>query len=52
MTTLMDILQTLAKVFDNYGLSYSLNYVHRNIEDAADKELERMKEKEAISSRI
>ncbi len=50
--TLMDILQTLAKVFDNYGLSYSLNYVHRNIEDAADKELERMKEEAAISSRI
>lgn len=49
---LMDSIKTLAKLFDNYGLSYSLNFVHRNIEDAADKELERMKEEEAISSRI
>jgi len=49
---LMDSVKTLAKLFDNYGLSYSLNFVHRNIEDAADKELERMKEKEAIFSMI
>lgn len=49
--TLMDCIKLVSQVFDNYGLSYSLDFIHRNMEFALDKELERMKAEElSISS--
>ena len=44
--TLMDCIKLVSQVFDNYGLSYSLDFVHRNMEYALDEELERMKAEE------
>ena len=44
--TLMDCIKLVSQVFDNYGLSYSLDFVHRNMEYALDKELERIKAEE------
>lgn len=44
--TLMDCIKMVSQVFDNYGLSYSLDFVHRNMEYALDKELERIKAEE------
>ena len=49
--TLMDCIKLVSQVFDNYGLAYSLDFVHRNMEYALDEELERMKIEElSISS--
>lgn len=49
--TLMDCIKLVSQVFDNYGLAYALDFVHRNMEYALDEELERMKIEElSISS--
>lgn len=44
--TLMDCIKLVSQVFDNYGLSYSLDFVQRNMEYALDEELERIKAEE------
>lgn len=44
--TLMDCIKVVSLLFDNYGLSYALGFVKRNMAYALDTELERMKAEE------
>ena len=44
--TLMDFIQVICLLFDNYGLSFALGFVKRNMAYALDEELERMKAEE------
>lgn len=44
--TLMDCIKVVSLLFDNYGLSFALGFVKRNMAYALDEELERMKAEE------
>ena len=44
--TLMDCIKVVSLLFDNYGLSFAVGFVRRNMAYALDEELERMKAEE------
>ena len=44
--TLMDCIKAVCLLFDNYGLSFAVGFVRRNMAYALDEELERMKAEE------
>ena len=44
--TLMDCIKVVSLLFDNYGLSFAVGFVKRNMAYALDEELERMKAEE------
>lgn len=44
--TLMDSIKVVSLLFDNYGLSFAVGFVKRNMAYALDEELERMKAEE------
>ena len=44
--TLMDCIKVVSLLFDNYGLSFAVEFVRRNMSYALDEELERMKAEE------
>lgn len=44
--TLMDCIKVVSLLFDNYGLSFALEFVKRNMAYALDEEIERMKAEE------
>lgn len=43
---LMDCIKVVSLLFDNYGLSFAVEFVRRNMSYALDEELERMKAEE------
>lgn len=47
--TLIDSIKVVSQLFDNYGLSFALDFVHRNMEYALDEELERVKAGKLVS---
>lgn len=47
--TLMDCIKIVSQLFDNYGLAFALDFVHRNMEYALDEELERVKAGKQVS---
>lgn len=44
--TLMDCIRVVSLLFDNYGLSFAVGFVKRNMAYALDEEIERMKAEE------